>query len=242
MALVPARDHLGEFLLLLESTNGRDKVARLVQYSAKALKWRAEVNKAPEDTVKMWNELMASMSLVRKVLRFFKSLAVLRQFRAAIPQDPAKIDLALLLNLMAKLCLASYFFWDHFTFFNKIGAWKPKDPAQLEMVNKLTEGSWLGEIVCSLLENIVKLSNLSGLPDTPAVAAARAAALRGVVRNGCDLPVAAHFLKLGPFATHPHGHFGMLGTVSSAIGLWEMWPTVIVGLPSSRVKVIALKK
>jgi hypothetical protein len=53
MALVPARDHLGEFLLLLDSTNGRDKVARLVQYSAKALKWRAEVTKQPEDTVKV---------------------------------------------------------------------------------------------------------------------------------------------------------------------------------------------
>lgn len=30
---------------------------------------------------------MASMGLVRKVLRFFKSLAVLRQLRAAIPAD-----------------------------------------------------------------------------------------------------------------------------------------------------------
>ncbi len=59
----------------------------------------------------------------------------------------------------------------------------------------MTEGSWLGEIVCSLLENLVKLSNLAALPDTPAVATARAAALRGVVRNSLDLPVAAHFMK-----------------------------------------------
>lgn len=54
---------------------------------------------------------MASMSLVRKVLRFFKSLAVLRQLRAAIQQDTSKIDLALFLNLLAKFCLANYFFW-----------------------------------------------------------------------------------------------------------------------------------
>jgi len=48
MSLVPARDHLGEFLLLLESTNGRDKLCRLIQYSSKAMKWRAEVEKREE--------------------------------------------------------------------------------------------------------------------------------------------------------------------------------------------------
>jgi hypothetical protein len=116
-------------------------------------------------------------------------------------------------------------------FFNRIGAWKPQDPKVLEFVSTLTEGSWLGEIICSLLENAVKLSNLSSLPDTPAVATARAAALRGVIRNACDFPVAAHFLKLGPFATHPHGHFGALGAISSSISLYEMWPTVVVGVP-----------
>lgn len=66
---------------------GRDKFCRLVQYSSKAMKWRCEEAKAPEEQIKVWNELMASMSLVRKVLRFFKTIAVLRQLRAAIPQD-----------------------------------------------------------------------------------------------------------------------------------------------------------
>ena len=62
MALVPARDHLGEFLLLLESANGRDKVCRIIQYSAKAMKWRAEENKAPEDQIKVTNGTQRSDS------------------------------------------------------------------------------------------------------------------------------------------------------------------------------------
>lgn len=234
MALVATRDPLGEFLLLLDSTNGRDKVCRLVQYSAKAMKWRAETEKQPAETIKMWNELMASMGLVRKVLRFFKSLAVLRQLRAGIPADASKMDLALFLNLCAKFCLANYFLWDHFMFANKIGMWTPKDPKQLELMGNMTEGSWLAEICFTLTENLVRLSNLASAPETPAVATARAAALRAVVRNACDLPVAAHFLKLGPFATHPHGHFGLLGAVSSSISLYEMWPTVIVGVPQKK--------
>lgn len=53
MSLIPARDHLGEFLLLLESANGRDKFCRLVQYSAKAMKWRAEETKQPEEQIKV---------------------------------------------------------------------------------------------------------------------------------------------------------------------------------------------
>ena len=65
---------------------------------------------------------------------------------------------------------------------------------------------------------------------SPQVAVARASAFRAVVRNACDLPVACHFLKLGPFATHPHGHFGVLGAVSSSISLYEMWPTIMVGV------------
>ena len=52
---------------------------------------------------------------------------------------------------------------------NKIGAWKPKDPKTLEYASTLTEGSWLGEITCTLLENIVKLSNLASAPPSPQV-------------------------------------------------------------------------
>lgn len=81
----------------------------------------------------------------------------------------SKIDLALALNLCAKLALASYFFWDHWMFANKIGWWKPKDPKAVDRMGKLTEGSWLAEIVLSLLESCVRLANLSGAPPSPAV-------------------------------------------------------------------------
>ena len=39
-----SHDRLGEFLLLLESTNGRDKLCRLIQFSAKYLKWKEETS------------------------------------------------------------------------------------------------------------------------------------------------------------------------------------------------------
>jgi hypothetical protein len=100
-------------------------------------------------------------------------------------------------------------------------------------MSKMTEGSWLAEITCTLLENLVKLHNLSSAVASPAVDTARSSAVRAVLRNACDLPVACHFLKLGPFGSLPHGWFGGLGVVSSTISLWEMWPTITVGVPST---------
>jgi len=233
MSVIPAHDRLGEFLLLLETTNGRDKLCRLIQYTSKAMKWRMETTKQSEEKVKMWHELMASMSLVRKVLRFFRSIAVLRALRAAIPSDMSKMDSVLFFNILAKFCLANYFFWDHFSFAHKVGAWKPKDQKLVTLTGQLAEGSWLAEIVLTLIENLIRLQKLSSVDPSPAVDTARNAALRSIFRNLCDAPLACHFLGIEPFKSHPHGHFGVLGAASSAVSLWEMWPQILVATPST---------
>lgn len=78
------------------------------------------------------------------------------------------VDLALLLNSLAKLFLASYFAADHVMFASRIGLWKPSAET-LNLANTITEGSWLGEIVTTILEQLVRLSNLSAANDSPAV-------------------------------------------------------------------------
>ena len=128
----------------------------------------------------------------------------------------------------------------------RIGLWAP-DSEQLTLTNQLTEGSWLGEIVFTLLEQLVRLAALSNEDNTvlkgvavvgsggvvsvaassvSATQLAQHAALRSIVRNGCDLPIAMHFLGLT--GNYPHGYFGLLGVVSSLISLYEMWPSVLV--------------
>ena len=127
----------------------------------------------------------------------------------------------------------------------RIGLWQP-DAQQLALTNQLTEGSWLGEIVFTLLEQLVRLAALSQQDETvvkgvalvgsggvvsvaaSAVSAtqlARHAALRSVVRNSLDLPIALHFL--GQTGNTPHGYFGALGALSSLLSLYEMWPSVL---------------
>ena len=242
----PSHDRLGEFLLLLETTNGRDKVCRVVQFAAKYLKWKEEVNQPQrnERLVQMWTNLSVSMSTVRKVLRFFRTVAVLRSIQRSLPASPADLTLELACNLLAKLCLASYFFFDHFMYAQRIGVFNP-DPATFKALNQATEGSWLGEIAFTILEQLLRLQSLSsqqqpqvsvvvgGNVIAGVVASSVAAeeqwgrAMRSLVRSALDAPIAMHFLSFDWTTKYPHGYFGILGVLSSLISLYDMWPQVI---------------
>ena len=243
---IPAHDRLGEFLLLLETTNGRDKFCRLLQFGTKYLKWKEETSKQrSEQRVQQYSAVSSSMSTVRKALRLFRTLAVLRAVHRAWPASGSEVSLELLLNLAAKLCLASYFFFDHLMYAQRLGLIAPSQP-DLTLLNQATEGSWLGETLLTLLEQLVRLYKLqqergqlsvivsgSGNVIAGLVTGAgvgwqerRSAALRTLLRCLLDVPIALHFLGLT--GDHPHGHFGLLGVGSSLISLYDMWPTAII--------------
>ena len=185
-----------------------------------------------------------SMSTVRKVLRFFRTIAVLRAIHRALPSSASELTLELTCNLLAKLCLASYFLWDHFMYAQRIGVYNA-DPATLTTLNRLTEGSWLAESLFTILEMLARLSALSREQPTVNLVvssnaitevvtsavgweARRSAALRTLVRSSLDVPIAMHFLSLDWTAQYPHGYFGVLGVLSSLISLYDAWPAVIV--------------
>ena len=202
--------------------------------------------------VQMWGNLSVSMSTVRKVLRFFRTLAVLRAIHRSLPSSSSDLSLELLCNLSAKLCLASYFLFDHFMYAQRIGLYNP-DPTTLKSLNQATEGSWLGEISFTILEQLVKLYSLhqqvqpigvavvGGNVITGAVLATsvaweetRAQAMRSLLRNVLDLPIAMHFLSFEWTTQYGHGWYGVLGVLSSLLSLYDMWPQVIVA-PMKRV-------
>ena len=247
----PAHDRLGEFLLLLETTNGRDKVCRVVQFAAKYLKWKEEANakQRNEALVQMWGNLSLSMSTVRKVLRFFRTIAVLRAFQRSLPASASELTLELTCNLLAKLCLASYFAFDHLMYAQRIGAFSP-DPSTAKALNQATEGSWLGEIVFTALEQLLRLQALAQAPEVSLVVGGnviagvvtssvaleeeRGRAMRALLRSALDAPIAMHFLGLEWTTKYPHGYYGVLGVLSSLLSLYDMWPAVIVA-PMKRV-------
>ena len=194
----------------------------------------------------MWGNVSVSMSTVRKVLRFFRTLAVLRAFHRSLPASTSELSLELACNLLAKLCLASYLFWDHWMYAQRVGLLTP-DPTTLKALNTATEGSWLGEIAFTIAEQLLRLHSLSLEPPSAISVVVggnviagvlssssvgweerRSAALRSLLRNVLDLPIAMHFLSLDWTTRYPHGYYGALGVVSSLISLYDMWPAVVV--------------
>jgi len=229
------RDTLGEFIALMNTANGREKLYRGLQYFVKFLKWREESGSVPEkDTLVMFDNIYRTLSLTRKLLRFFRWLAIYREIVAALPANGKGWDLETALNISSKVFLALYFLFDHTMYAVATGVWAPP-PSVKDRFNRLTEGSWVGEIVSSLLYALLKLAQLRGAPNTPDNSLAFWRFVRAIVRNGVDLPVALHFL--GFTGTTPHGYFGALGTVSSLISLWEMWP--VIPLPAATAVVTA---
>jgi len=178
-------------------------------------------------TMEKWNAVMGSLAHVRKVLRFFKSIAVLRGAMTLLRQHSHSFykDGVVLVDLMSRLFLAAYFALDHVSYASKFKLIHLA-PAQETQLGYLTEGSWLCEIVCSLLLALLKLRRLSGQQTSNVAQHTMAvnAQLRSVAKNALDLPIAMHFLNLT--GKCPHGHFGTLGVISSLISLWEIWPVV----------------
>jgi len=245
------RDTIGEFLFLLESANGREKLARLLQFSAKYFKWKEEIEKQRnERLVQVWGNVQTSMSNVRKFLRLFRSLAILRSFQQSLPGSFSELTAPLFFNLSAKVFLSTYFLFDHAIYAERLGIWNP-DPETLKQVNQATEGSWLGEILCSICEQLAVIASLHSNRDDlssvmtastasstttviispasqTAVRAAYSVALRSLLRNLLDLPIALHFLDVEWVRSVPHGHFGLLGVLSTSLSLYEMWPVIVL--------------
>jgi peroxin-11B len=215
------RDSLAEFAALLDQTTGRDKLCRLVQYFAKFMKWYYEERDKNPALAKKWTALGQSMSSTRKVLRFFRSIAILRN-ALNLYRGAKTFSLQLFFDLAARLFLASYFLFDHGMFAFKTGL--VQDPKLEPIVNKLTEGSWVGEIVSSLCLSLLRLLELSSKEPSTQLTELRNKELRGVVRNALDLPLALNFM--GYFPDYPHGIFGLGGAITSSISLWEMWPVL----------------
>lgn len=67
LAGAPSRDYLGEWYTLLDTAGGRDKLARLLQYTAKFMKWREDTKPEKERNQQLsaaYNNLYNGMAMV----------------------------------------------------------------------------------------------------------------------------------------------------------------------------------
>jgi len=262
----PSRDHVGEFLLLQDSAAGREKLARLLQFAAKYLKWKEESAKTDKNRannyVQVWSNVESSMVTVQRFLNLFKTLAVIRALNRLLPASTSDLSGALLFQLAGKVIALTSLTLDHAVFAKELGIWTP-DPVTNRQLGKLCSAAWLADLINSTLEQLSLLtslhsqgssssSSLVAVDATKAVSSAAAAAsaslilnpadpispavisvattsaTRVILRNLLDIPIAVDGVGFRAFqGTLTQGHLGLLGTLSSLVGMYDMWPTLI---------------
>lgn len=120
-----------KFIAMLNSTTGRDKLCRWVQYFSKfaagllinSMLFGQGKNKALAAKI---SALSANMSLTRKVLRFGRPISVFKDLMAKL--DNGEVAGFGAFRFLGSLFLGLYFLSDHLVYFQKIG--RPLPPTQ----------------------------------------------------------------------------------------------------------------
>lgn len=256
-------DRVGEFIGLVDTTNGRDKLYRLFQGVGRFVQWYADEQLArhrkakaaaamasgsgsglgrdtsaslPVDDVEAkniahWQDISNKAAIVqnvcgtvRKAMRLFRTLAVMRGIRTQI-QNTKEWTAESLFELLARISLLAYFTIDHVALAARIKLWNP-DTKVVARVNRSVEKAWLCEIIFSTLTALVRYQRLGTEKQTPQVIVARAAASRVIFRGVLDLPCALNVL--GYTGRAPAGIFAAFTAITSWSNLWELWPQILV--------------
>lgn len=233
-------------------TVGRDKICRLVQYTAKFLKWYWTKHAVDKLLVQKCQNLEGALGSTRKAIRIGKSLDMIQGAVNSLKVDNKFVRTCLVLS---KLAMAGYLFIDHFIWAAKLELIS----ADSKRLARSAAWFWLVAILAGLARNVYDIavilraelrrraklqqqSRSKGFSKTDMVESRRHTRpcslvsrmlaenplLIDTVKNAADvfLPLAA--LQL--FNTS-EGFQGIMGMVSSYLGLLATWNPALKLIP-----------
>lgn len=207
----------------LDTTPKREKVFRLVAYLSRFLSYYLQRQGFPADTVKLFKDLKAHVTFIRKGLRFLKPLNHLQT--AAETFDNKLMD-PILQNttVIRNLCYAGYLSLDSITWFKMMGL---IDSKKFPTVSTHASRFWLVGLIAGVVNslrtykiNLAKLTSGDEKVDTEAVNAKIFKAKRKLVWDLLDMFIALNTLNYLHFT---EGDVGLAGTITSIMGLRDMW-------------------
>jgi len=220
------RDYLGEWFTLLDTSGGRDKLARLLQYTAKFLKWyeenKTEEKQKNQQLITAYNNLYNGMAMVRHVMFLFWSIRIIRIIRMTAPSVLSSGDIAQYFSLAAKFGLLGYFTMDHLMFLQRLQFWKPEPKVATKVIGVALNG-WLTELLCTTCEILIRLSRSTSIQNSTVKRETQITLIRLLARYAFDIPVALHFLQKLPDV--PSGYFGLCGIGSTLLSIYDTWPS-----------------
>mmetsp|Transcript_29018 Transcript_29018/g.46937 ORF Transcript_29018/g.46937 Transcript_29018/m.46937 type:complete len:252 (-) Transcript_29018:293-1048(-) len=238
----------------LNSTDGRDKVAKFIQYGSRYANHRLQINKARSGWVSVFPKAETAASSGRKLFRLGKSI----NFLARILKNNEKNATLRRISIAGDLGLVWYFIFDNISFLSSLGVFRYQPPT----VTRIGALGWFVSLVCAialdsrqmLLERIAQsrlaerqnqlLSKLSvihtGDSDADGVKAVETelVVVRQGLRNSHVKMQAlllnqiknwadlqiARSLAFPKFKSSP-GVLGVCGVISALVGAYQVWPT-----------------
>lgn len=241
---------------LTAQSNGRDKIFRTVQYGSKLVGWYLKEKLQDKDiTIEKLKKLEASLSMARKLLRFGKSLDFIQGALKTIQHPDTVIRLTVTLS---KLAQAVYLIFDHITYANTVGLIS----VDKKKYSEISARFWLFSLMLNLIRNFYEVwqiilqeikiqesqvqkgdymngesihKNKTKTTQRGILVLAKKCMVNNkpemldLVKNLCDLVLPMS--TLGQINTS-QGTQGLLGLVSSIIGIVTLWDPLLKLVPS----------
>eukprot|EP00045_Choanoeca_perplexa_P010036 m.100420 g.100420 ORF g.100420 m.100420 type:complete len:256 (+) comp15123_c0_seq2:1201-1968(+) len=225
---------IDELMIVNKSTAGRDKLYRVVQYFCRFLAWalKSPVGNSSELYTKV-AALQAHLSTARKLMRLFRSIEHLKTAQLKyLSLQNAFLKLSITVDFVNK---ALRMVFDHLQWAGTVGLLGPNGRTLSHTLGRRASVFWLLGLLASLCSTVYQLEGVT-LEQKRMAASGRTAAagelknrrqalLEGALRDMLDLPVPAHALGMLPQWTD--GMVGLGGSLSSLIGLVQVWKAVM---------------
>eukprot|EP01117_Protostelium_nocturnum_P002313 TRINITY_DN12977_c0_g1_i1.p1 TRINITY_DN12977_c0_g1~~TRINITY_DN12977_c0_g1_i1.p1 ORF type:complete len:264 (+),score=71.25 TRINITY_DN12977_c0_g1_i1:101-793(+) len=216
-------NNVSKLVRFLETVAGRDKIVRLFQYSSKFLAWWL-VNNNRLDSSKKFSSVESSASIARKVFRLLKSLGHLQTAKSSWEKEK---DLVVKFTTVAQnLFLAAWLYYDHILLFNKIGLIS----RDTKPVSKKSNTFWLLAMIMAIVRAAYYIHDTQNTarnatkPETlESIRQRQTEYSLELVKNVIDLPIPLSGLSPRFASVFPSGLVGLCGTVSSFIGVHQVW-------------------
>jgi len=237
---------------VLSSTNGRDKVSKLIQYASRTLGFYLSKSESTKDLSNRFNNLFKGTASARKLTRLFKSLEFLNNMTTFITKNQlfshffeGKFDLETIyngirnkdvevLNLLSQFFFALYFYFDHFVWFINIGFLKRNDVNDFK---KKSMKYWFYGLLLAVISDVLVYVRLTksnemilniGRNDPKKKEEMRENIKKkyniilNFVRNLGDICVSSHGAEM--VNVLDDGLLGICGSIASVIGFYQAWP------------------
>lgn len=210
-----------KFIKYLDSTAGREKSLRLIQYLVRFLSYYAGT-KGLTQLAQLFKSLQNQSAFIRKALRFLKPLNHLRDASKAF--DNKLSDSVIRSTVVLKnLAYVGYLSLDSVAWFKLCGL---LSNGKFVKAPKYANWFWFVGLVAGLANDLRRLSIVSNKLATTekgedkALLAERHSASKRLVWDSLDFFIVLNNLK---FLNYSEGAIGLAGTFTSIFGVQDIW-------------------